>query len=504
MNFSIKQYLSVLSAFIVAVASVYLFGEVSIEGVSMAALMPTGFSDPDRLRRWSQNYFKRVQSKVIFGEKYTGTKIADDGPKKTDLMTAEPIVEVNDLKNRKGTRINFTLMEPLFPDSQSRLNYSRIKGQRRENSEKSGGKKFVDLALGTAFWGVKEEDITIGKQEIGLGDLYGRMVELLSDNSAAYMDDDLVETFFLGQSRHLYHTVAKTTSMSDGDKPTGNAEAAIKNPAEHPNTYLFYDNSGVATLEKAESNSVEDVHKLLTKANSDVTAGAKLLNRIALECKRQKLIPTTYRGGDVGNRAFYRVVMDPIMMQQLRDDIEGNDAVNSAYNASGSEHPYLSHGDIVWGPLHVTEEEKLLDDAFSVKNNFGADEYDSDDGGGDGVTEVTASKIRRTTDSDGIESIYLEHGERTFKDGTNAADDTNIGNDGADKLGNILVLGANSLAKCPGPVLPLIERTDDDYNRILGLGSEHLFGCKRLDFVDKNGDFSFNQSSLRIVAYRGN
>lgn len=500
---SLKQHVNVLLAFVVAVVSAYLFGDVSIEGVSMAALMPTGFSDPDRLRRWSQNYFKRVQSKVIFGERYTGTKIADDGPKKTDLMTAEPIVEVNDLKNRKGTRINFTLMEPLFPDSQSRLNYTRIKGQKREDSEKSGGKKFVDLALGTGFWGVKEEDITIGKQEIGLGDLYGRMVELLSDNTAAYMDDDLVETFFLGQSRHLYQTVAKTTSMSDGDKPTGNAEAAIKDPAEHPNTYLYYYGNGTGVLEKADSNSVEDVHSLLTKANSDVTASAKLMNKIALECKKQKIIPTTYRGGDMGNRSFYRVIMDPIMMQQFRDDIQDNDAVNSAYQASGAEHPYLSHGDVIWGPLHITEEEKLLDDAFSVENNYGADEYDSDSGGGDGVTEVTASQIKRTTDSDGIESIYIEHGSREFKTGTNAGDDSNIGPDGADNLGNIMVLGANSLAKCPGPVLPLIERTDDDYNRILGLGSEHLFGCKRLDFVDKNGDFSFNQSSLRIVTYRG-
>lgn len=495
------------SLVVAAIISQILDPSLAVEGVAMAALMPTGFSDPDRLRRWSQNYFRRVESKVVFGEQYTGTQLADDGPRKTDLMVAAPIVQVNDLSNRKGTRVNYTLMEPLFPDSSARLNYGRVKGQKREDSEKSGGKKFVDIALGTWFQGVKEEDITIGKQEIGMGDLYQRMVELLSDNGAAYMDDDLVETFFLGQSRHLYHQVAKTTSIADGGKPVGNAEAAIKDPAEHPNTYLFYDNSG-ATLEKAASNSVADVHQLLTKANSTHTAGATLLNKIALEVKKQKIIPTTYRGEN-GNRNFVRVVMDPIMMQQLRDDIQNNDAINSAYNASGQEHPYISHGDIIWGPLHITEEEKLLDSAFGVGNNYGADEYDSDgDGGaggtaGDGIIEVTQSQIRRTTDANGIESIYIEHGDRTFKTGTNAGDDANIGPDGSDKLGNILVLGANSVAKCPGPVLPLIERTDDDYNRILGLGSEHLFGCKRLDFVDSNGNFSFNQSSLRIVAYRG-
>lgn len=476
-----------------------LFGE-ALSGVALANLMPTGFSDPDRLKRWSQAYFRRVQSKVVFDERYTGVKMASDGPKQSQLVTAPAIVEINDLKNQKGTQVTHTLINPLFPDSESRLRSGRVKGQRREDSERSGSKNFVTIPLGTWFEGVKEEDVLIGKQEIGMGSLYKLMVELLSDNTSAYMDDDLVETFFQGHSRHLYHTIAKQSNASDESTVTGNSDAGIKDPSEHPNTYAWIDQgSSNFALKAADSPSVADVHALLGDITSDALPGRKLLDAIALEVRRKKMIGTIYKGGKSWkSRGMIKVIMDPITMQMIRDDLHNNDAVNSAYMATGDEHPLIAQGDIIWGPLHICEEEKLLDPAFSAALNFGTEEYD------DTLGTVGASVIRNVTDSDDVNRIYLEHGERTF-DATNtdAGADENIGATGANKIGNILVLGANSIAKVPGPVLPLIERTDDDYKRIIGLGAEHLFGCKRLDFVDSNRDFAFNQSSLRIAVYRG-
>lgn len=476
-----------------------LFGE-AFAGVVMANLMPTGFSDPDRLKRWSQAYFRRVQSKVVFDERYTGVKMSSDGPKQSQLVTAPPIVEINDLKNQKGTQVTHTLVNPLFPDSESRLRSGRVKGQRREDSERSGSKNFVTIPLGTWFEGVKEEDVLIGKQEIGMGQLYKLMVELLSDNTSAYMDDDLLETFFQGHSRHLYHTIAKTTNAADESTVTGNVDAGIKDPSEHPNSYAWVDlGGGTLALEKAASPSVEDVHTTLGNITSAATPGSDLLDAIALEVRKQKMIGTVYSGGKSWkSRGMIKVIMDPITMQMIRTDLKNNDAVNSAYNATGDEHPLIAQGDIIWGPLHICEEEKLLDPAFSAALNFGTEAYSGTLG------DVGASQIRKITDSDGVERIYLEHGERTFDaSNTDAGGDSDIGVNGANKIGNILVLGANSLAKVPGPVLPLIERTDDDYKRIIGLGAEHLFGCKRLDFVDSNRDFAFNQSSLRISVYRG-
>lgn len=487
---------AVLAAFLFDPA---LFGE-ALSGVVMANLMPTGFSDPDRLKRWSQAYFRRVQSKTIFDERYSGTRMTSDGPKQSQLVTAPPIVEINDLRNQKGTQITHTLINPLFPNSQARLNSGRVKGQRREDSERSGSKNFVTIPLNTWFEGVKEEDVLIGKQEIGMGSLYKLMVELLSDNTSAYMDDDLVETFFQGHSRHLYHGIAKTTNAANDSVVTGNIDAGIKDPAEHPNTYAWVPSGGGFKLEKAATNSVEDIHTLFAKITSAALPTRKLLDQIALEVRKQLIIGTVYSGSKSWKgRGMVKVIMDPITMMMLRDDLHSNATMNSAYQATGDEHPLITQGDIIWGPLHICEEEKLLDSAFSAKLNFGTEEYD------DAVTDdfVGATVIKKVTDSGGVERIFLEHGERVFDTGTAAGGDANIGANGADKIGNIMVLGANSLAKVPGPVLNLIERTDDDYRRIIGLGAEHLFGCKRLDFVDSNRDFAFNQSSFRIAVYRG-
>lgn len=476
-----------------------LFGEAFI-GISMAALMPTGFSDPDRLKKWSFNYFRRVQSKVVFDERYTGTTFTKDGPKQTQLVTAPPIVEIHDLKDRKGTQVTHTLINPLFPDSDSRLKSGRVKGQVREGSERSGSKNFVTIPLNTWFEGVKEEDVLIGSQETGMGDYYKLMVELLSDNTAAYMDDDLIETFFQGHSRHLYHAVAKTTNAANDSVVSGNVDAGINDPAEHPNTYAWVPQGGSFTLKKAATNSVEDVHTLFSEITSAAVPTRLLLDRIALEVRKNKIIGTQYSGGKSWKgRGMVKVIMDPITMMMLRDDLHSNNTVNSAYQATGDEHPLIAQGDIIWGPLHITEEEKLLDPAFSAKLNYGKEEFDS----GTSDDFVGASVIKKITDGDGVERIFLEHGERVFDASTAAGGDANIGTTGADKIGNILVLGANSLAKVPGPVYPLIERTTDDYRRIVGLGAEHLFGCKRLDFVDANRAFAFNQSSFRIAVYRG-
>jgi hypothetical protein len=152
--------------------------------------------------------------------------------------------------------------------------------------------------------------------------------------------------------------------------------------------------------------------------------------------------------------------------------------------------------------LVVREEEKLLDPLYSVDNNFGADAYDSDGGGGDGITDVTQTSIRKVT-TNGVERVYVEHGDRTFATGTAAGDDSAIGADGADNIGRVMVLGANSLAHVPGPVLELTERKEDDYKRVVGLGSEHMFGAKRLDFTDASRNFAYNQSSFQAYVYRG-
>lgn len=499
-----KSYKHIFAILLYAITCVFvnvlIFGDAIADGVLVAELLPTALNDPDVLKRFSQMYFRRVQSKLVFNESYTGTTLAKDGPRKSDLIVAPPIVQINDLKNRKGTTITHTLINPLFPDSESRLNYSRVKKQVRENSEKSGSKNFVKVALASAFWGVKEEDILMGEQEIGLGTLYAEMLRLLSDNTAQYMDDDLLETFFIGASRHLYATVAKVNGLADGAAVVGSTERGISLMSEHPNTYAYVPSSGSFKLEKAASNSVQHVHELFSKVTSAALPTQKLLNEIALKIKTEKIIGSTYRNKK-NARTMVKCVTDPITMQALRNSLEDSKAMESAFTSTGLEHPLIAQGDIIWGPLHITEEEKLLDPAFSNKNNNGVAEYDSN--GGDGVTEVTGTTIAVTTDSDGVEHVHIDKGTRTFKSGTAAGDDANIGANGADKIGTFMVLGANSIAKVPGPVLPLIDRATHDYKRIRGIGAEHLFGCKRIDFEDASGNLAFNQSSMRIAVYRG-
>jgi len=467
-----------------------------------AALLPGGFSDPDRVIKWSQAYFRRVQSKRIFDEKYTGTKLASDGPKKSDLMTASPIVEINDLKNSSGTRVQHTLIEPLFPDSQSRVRSGRVKGQERVGSERKASKKFIEVAIGSWFESIAEEDVLSGKQEINMGSLYKKMVESLSDNNSAYMDDAMLLAWLMGQPPHLYQNVAVTTGMADGDKVVGNTDAGIRDPKEHPNTYAWIPSNGSFKLEKASSNSVGDVHDTIAKIDSTATPGQKLLNAIALKVRTEKIIGTKFIGDRDNLRTLVHVIVDPITMQMIRDDLENSDSINSAYEGSTLEHPLIKQGDIVWGPLVVREEEKLLDPLYSVDNNFGADKYDSDGGVGDGITDVTQTIIRKLT-TNGVERVYVEHGDRTFAPGTAAGDDSAIGADGADNIGRVMVLGANSLAHVPGPVLELTERKEDDYKRVVGLGSEHMFGAKRLDFTDASRNFAYNQSSFQAYVYRG-
>lgn len=476
--------------------------------VLYSALLPGGFSDPDRVIKWSQAYFRRVQSKRIFDEKYTGTKLASDGPKKSDMLTASPIVEINDLKNATGTRVQHTLIEPLFPDSESRVRSGRVKGQKRVDSERKASKKFIEVAIGNWFESIAEEDVLAGKQEINMGDLYKKMVESLSDNNAAYMDDALLLSFLMGQPPHLFQNVAVTNGMADGAKVVGDADAGIRDPSEHPNTYAWVPNGGSPKLEKAPSNSVADVHETISKIDSTATPGQKLLNAIALKVRTEKMVGTKFLGDRDEMRTLAHVIVDPITMQMIRDDMDNSNTINSAYEGSKLEHPLVKQGDLVWGPLLIREEEKLLDPLYSVDNNFGADAYDSDGDGGaggtgnDGIIEVTQTSIRRVA-TDGVERVYVEHGDRTFAAGTPAGDDASIGADGADTIGRVLVLGANSIAHVPGPVLELIERKEDDYKRIVGLGSEHLFGGKRLDFTDASRNFAYNQSSFQAYVYRG-
>lgn len=496
-----KLYLFLTTILVVIVAfatEIFMIDATGLVALANApTLLPKGFSDPDRLKRWSQLYFRRVESKVVFDESYTGTTLAKDGPKESDLVTAAPIVLINDLKNRKGTQVTHTLINPLFPNSSARLNYGRVKGQKRVDSEKSGSKNFVTVPLGTWFQGVKEEDILIGKQEIGMGQMYKLMVELLSDNGSQYMDDDTIETFHQGHSRHLYHTVAETLGLADGAKVVGNVDAGIRNPAEHPNTFAWVPSGTGFTLKKADSNSVEDVHKLFSEIDSTCTASEDLLRSIQLRAISEKIVPTTYMPGKgYKKRGLVKVLIDPFTMEDIRKDMKESNAFNAAFEGTKYEHPMIDRGDLIFGNLHICEEEKLIDPAFSPANNFGADAYTDAAFGA-----VTESQIRRVTTGYG-EDVYLEHGQRTFAAGTAAGDDAAIGENGANKLGHIIVLGANSIARVPGPVLPLIERTEDDYRRIVGLGAEHLFGAKRIDFVDHNRDFDFNQSSIRVTVYR--
>lgn len=464
--------------------------------IDIAALLPSTLSDPSVIKRWSQKYFQRVQSKSIFDESYTGTTFAQDGPKQSDLVKAPPITLVTDLQNRSGNVVTHTMIEPMFLDSASRMNYARLKQQVREGTEKSLNRKFVKLPIASAFWGIKEEDVLMGKQENGMANLVSLMTKGLSDNVSAYQDDDLIEAFFTGYSRHLFRTIAETNDVADGSPVVGNADMGVVDTMrEHPNTYAWTENGMV----KAASNSAEDVAAAFDQITSAATPDASMLNAISLIVKIKKIPGIVLTGGKFkSGKSMVKVIFDPLMMQQLRNAVDYQDAVNSAYQAHGDEHPLIAQGDILWGNLWITEEEKLLDDAFSNKWSFDADGFTDTSTSPDTVHADPATVDVTGTKGTVERQITITKGQRYYRgsDGSIAADE-------GDKIGNIMVLGANSMARVPGPVLKLIPRTTDDYKRIVGLGSEHIFGHKRLDFIDSSGAFALNQSSLRIMCYRG-
>jgi len=463
---------------------------LGLEAFELASLVPTALADPGIVKQWSQKYFQRVQSKSIFDEAYTGTTFSQDGPKKSDLVKAAPITLITDLQNRSGNVVTHTLIEPMFPDSESRMNYARLKQQVREGSEKNLNRKFVKVPLASGFWGIKEEDVLIGKQETGMANMVALMTKGLSDNVSAYMDDDTIEAFLTGYSRHLFATIAEQNSVADGSPVLGNADMGVVDTLrEHPNTYAWTPTGMV----KAASNSAEDVGTVFNQITEAATPGAAMLDSISLIVKIKKIPGIVLTGGKFGNagKSMVKVVVDPLMMNKIRGEAVYRETVNSAYMSKGDDHPLIAQGDVLWGNLWVSEEEKLLDDNFSNKYSFDGEGFadGADEWAAPATIDVAGAKntVERT--------VTVSKGERTYFGG---------GDIEAGDVANILVLGANSLARCPGPVLRLIPRTTDDYKRIIGLGSEHIFGHKRLDFIDASGAFAFNQSSLRIMAYRGN
>ena len=485
--------------------------ELAAGGLVAASLIPPGtyadpnkaFTDPDRIKQWSLKYFYRTQSKTIFDESYTGVAIAKDGPKKSDTVVGPPVILVTDLKSQNGMVVTYTMINPLFNSSEERLRYSRVKGQIREGSEKTSSKKFVQFPLASAFWAVKEEDVFVGKKEIGMANLTAEMTRLLSDNTAQYMDDDAIESFFTGHSRHLYTTLAKARGAANETPVVASTELGIPTPPqEHPNTLAWIVDNGNTVLRPASAeagaNIDEKVHSLLSKVTSAAMPSARLLDYISLEVKRRKMVGTQYVDKKF-NRTLFTVVVDPITMMKFRHDFQADGSgfgniVTGAYQTTGDEHPLIKQGSIVWGDLLVVEEEKLLDDAFSNSHAFGASAVGA---------FVDAAQIKRTIDGDGVEHYWVERGERAFETGTPAYADSEIGEKGGDKIGNIMVMGANALGRVPGPIQPLIPRTTDDYTRIKALGSEHVFGHKRLDWVEGQTTDPYNQSSLRIAVYRG-
>ena len=397
---------------------------------------------------------------------------------------------ITDLQNRSGNVVTHTLIEPMFPDSESRMNYARLKQQIREGTEKSLNRKFVKVPLASGFWGIKEEDVLIGKQETGMANMVSLMTKGLSDNVSAYMDDDTIEAFLTGYSRHLFATIAEQNNVADGSPVLGNGDMGVVDTMrEHPNTYAWTEDG----LVRAQSNSAEDVGTVFNAITSSATPGAAMLDATSLAVKVRKIPGVVLTGGVFGSgKSMVMVIVDPLVMNKIRRDVEYRDTVNSAYMAKGDEHPLIKQGEILWGNLWVREEEKLLDDNFSNKWSFDADGHDDGSDVWAAPAEIDVAGTKNTVNRE----ITVSKGERTYF-GTDQ--DVSAGD-----VANILVLGSNSLARCPGPVLRLIPRTTDDYKRIIGLGSEHIFGHKRLDFVDATGAFAFNQSSLRIMAYRGN
>lgn len=459
-----------------------------------------GLLNPDRIKRWSVQYFRRTQSKTIFGEDMTGTSMTVDGPRKSDTIVGAPILLINDLKDQSGMVVNYTMINPLFSDSAARLNYAKVRGEVREGSEKSGSKQFVRIPLAEAFWGVKEEDVKSGQKDIGMTNLMGEMTKLLSDNVIQYHDDDLIETFFTGHSRHLYTTVAKAVNAAnEAQISTLSAAAADYGipalPQEHPNTYVFYNNSLNRADAETGATFVDKVNAGLGKILSTDKPGLRLLNQISLEIKRRKIVGTQFVDRAY-NRTLIRVIVDPIVMQQIREDFASNgggvaNVLTAAYQTRGDEHPLIAQGSIIWGNLLICEEERLLEAAFSNKNSFSADLQ--------GAVAATGASL-------GIANgdRFVVWADRTVAKAGSAfyAGATATANE-LDQVANVLVLGGNSMIRVPGPVQNLIPRTTDDYQRIIGLGASHFFAHKRPDFTDSAGGSVYNQSSFRVCVYRG-
>lgn len=465
--------------------------------------------NPDRIKRWSLKFHYRTQSKTVFDETYTGTSLTKDGPKKSNTIVGAPVLLVNDLKDTAGMVVNYTMLNPLFNDSQSRLNYVKVKGERREGSEKHLSKLFIKFPVAEGFWGVKEEDVNPGKKDIGMFDLMSRMSKALSDNSIQYQDDDCIEGgFLMGHSRHLYTTVAKAANAVDGSAVEA-IEASIKDypipalPAEHPNTLVWTGGRLVNTAQEAGANFVTKINSVLSKITTADKPGLKLLNAIALQIKVRKMVGIRYIGKGF-NRTMFMVLVDPILMTQLREEfnVDGSglgNVLGHAYQAKGDEHPLVQQGDLVWGQLLIREEERLLESAFSNRYSFDARaQY------GDAGTRMTFARVNT---GDSID-YFINKAERVVDISSKPAESVFTGTSTAtseqlDSLANILVLGGNAIARVPGPITPLIIRTDDDYQRILGLGTTNIFGHKRLDFVNATGTTEVNQSSIRVIAWRG-
>lgn len=493
-----KGIFQVIGVMLYAIACTMLFsafGGESVEGFIMANLVPLGLSDPDIVRRWSKQYFYRTQAKTVFDERFTGTTMSRDGIKYSDTITGPPVILVNDLTTSDGMTVTYTMINPLYDNSDDRLSGSegRVKGQTREGSEKRVTKRFIKFPVASKFWSVREEDVFVGKKEIGMADMVSIMTKQLSDNVAQYMDDDTIDSFFIGYSTHLYTTIAGD-GATDEQAVNGSVDlGVVTGPAEHLNTYAWIKVGTTFKLEAATTNSTANIATLANKITSDALPSAKLLDAIVLACKMKNIVGSEYRGGIYGpGKTFIKVLVDPITMWRIRQDTVFRETVNSAYQAKGDEHPLIKQGDILWGSLHICEFEKLAQDRWSNKYSFNAT-----GAGGIGNAKIRVAGTAGTANR----TLRVELADRVL--GGAAASDGNIGANGGNKIANIMVLGANSLGRVPGPVKLLTPRSTTDYERIAGIGSEHIFGHKRLDFTNNSNVPNLNQSSLRIMVYRG-
>ena len=496
MKKGIFQVLAVMVYALCVTAAFSFFGIDSVEGFIMANLVPTGFSDPDILRQWSRKYFMRTQAKTVFDERFTGTTMSKDGIKYSDTIVGPPVLLINDLSGKNGMTVTYTMIEPLYQSSDDRLSGSegRVKGQIREGSEKRVTKKYIKFPLASKFWSVREEDVFVGTKEIGMADMVSVMTKQLSDNVSQYMDDDCIDSFFTGYSSHLWTTIAGD-SATDGDPVVGNTDlGVVTGPAEHLNSFAWIKDGTEFRLEPAATNSSANIKTMMDQITSEAVPSAKLLDSIVYLVKVRNIVGSEYRGGIYGpGKTFVKVLVDPITMFRFRQDTTFRDTVNSAYQAKGDEHPLIKQGDIIWGNLHVCEFEKLAQDRWSNKYSFNAT--------GDGLAIADAEISVAGTAGTSNRVVTLTLADRVL--GGDAAGDAKIGANGGDKIANIMVLGANSLGRVPGPVQNLIPRSTTDYSRIVGIGSDHIFGHKRLDFTNASNVPNLNQFSARIAVYRG-